>query len=122
MDGNYARYEQLYTIQDGLNSTAPNQRTLLHFCLMPTEFCIYPYLVDSSRITIHFHIRIAVMITASFSILSCGDPTNLQFRCMFDNYTAAATLQDHSFTCLKPAFVPSNSTIEFQIAYLLLRK
>ena len=44
--GNYANYQQLYTIHDEIASTNPTKRTVLHFCLLPTQFCLTPHTVS----------------------------------------------------------------------------
>lgn len=57
MEGNYVTYDQLYQIENELNSTSTNHLSL-SFCLMPTEFCVIPYTVSQSgkiRSLVHHH-------------------------------------------------------------------
>ena len=54
LEGNYALYQDLYTISNDLNSQKEEKQTSLHFCLMPTEFCLTPFEVSTQCIRLIF--------------------------------------------------------------------
>lgn len=64
LEGNYALYQDLYTISNDLNSQKEEKRTSLHFCLMPTEFCLTPFEVSTDRILL-----ISFLLSQLFKLL-----------------------------------------------------